>query len=144
MQFKKCTPRPLTHPPKPKPPCQTNLPCTWTSLTPPSLFSLSCPVSLLSLPIPRSILFLYCAALCLLCVVRPSPKCTRVFDAANVRVVAPVCEFNMGGPEGIVESHQIVRDGKALASEAVDCKWYIRAPPRSKVSVNHTRTHQHP
>ncbi|KAL1006648.1 hypothetical protein UPYG_G00074900 [Umbra pygmaea] len=39
----------------------------------------------------------------------------------------------MGGPEGIVESHQITRDGKALATEAVDCKWFIRAPPRSKI-----------
>lgn len=44
----------------------------------------------------------------------------------------------MVGPEGIVESHQITRDGKAGATEAVDCKWYIRAPPRSKVSdTNH-------
>lgn len=40
----------------------------------------------------------------------------------------------MVGPEGIIESHQITRDGKAGATEAVDCKWYIRAPPRSKVS----------
>ncbi|KAK2497025.1 hypothetical protein MC885_011031 [Smutsia gigantea] len=38
----------------------------------------------------------------------------------------------MGGPEGIVESIQIMKEGKASASEAVDCKWYIRAPPRSK------------
>lgn len=41
----------------------------------------------------------------------------------------------MGGPEGIVESIQIMKEGKASASEAVDCKWYIRAPPRSKVSL---------
>lgn len=45
-----------------------------------------------------------------------------------------VCEFEMGGPEGIVESIQIVKEGKASETEAVDCKWYIRAPPRSKVS----------
>lgn len=44
------------------------------------------------------------------------------------------CQYDMVGPEGIVESHQITRDGKAGAAEAVDCKWYIRAPPRSKVS----------
>ncbi|KAI4798721.1 hypothetical protein KUCAC02_020542 [Chaenocephalus aceratus] len=43
------------------------------------------------------------------------------------------CQYDMVGPEGIVESHQITRDGKAGASEAVDCKWYIRAPPRSKI-----------
>nr|KAF6423185.1 neuropilin and tolloid like 1 [Rousettus aegyptiacus] len=41
----------------------------------------------------------------------------------------------MGGSEGIVESMQIMKEGKASASEAVDCKWYIRAPPRSKVSI---------
>lgn len=46
-----------------------------------------------------------------------------------------VCEFETGGPEGIVESLQILKEGKASASEAVDCKWYIRAPPRSKVSL---------
>ncbi|XP_048832446.1 neuropilin and tolloid-like protein 1 isoform X4 [Brienomyrus brachyistius] len=45
----------------------------------------------------------------------------------------PFCEFEMGGPEGIVESLQIARDGKALQTEAVDCRWYIRAPPRSKI-----------
>lgn len=45
-----------------------------------------------------------------------------------------VCEFEMGGPEGIVESVQIVKEGKASETEAVDCKWFIRAPPRSKVS----------
>lgn len=45
------------------------------------------------------------------------------------------CEFETGGPEGIVESVQIMKEGKASASEAVDCKWYIRAPPRSKVSL---------
>lgn len=44
------------------------------------------------------------------------------------------CQYDLVGPEGIVESHQITRDGKASAAEAVDCKWYIRAPPRSKVS----------
>lgn len=44
------------------------------------------------------------------------------------------CQYDMVGPEGIVESHQITRDGKAGTAEAVDCKWYIRAPPRSKVS----------
>lgn len=49
------------------------------------------------------------------------------------------CQYDMVGPEGIVESHQITRDGKAGATEAVDCKWYIRAPPRSKVS--HTNRH---
>ncbi|XP_033914574.1 neuropilin and tolloid-like protein 1 isoform X1 [Acipenser ruthenus] len=45
----------------------------------------------------------------------------------------PFCEFEMGGPEGIVESQQITKEGKALETEAVDCKWYIRAPPRSKI-----------
>lgn len=59
-------------------------------------------------------------------------------DATCLYVVAcpclSACQYDMVGPEGIVESHQITRDGKAGATEAVDCKWYIRAPPRSKVS----------
>lgn len=49
--------------------------------------------------------------------------------------LAAVCEFEMSGPEGIIESQQIIRDGKALQTEAVDCKWFIRASPRSKVSA---------
>lgn len=58
--------------------------------------------------------------------------CVGVCVYAYVCVSA--CQYDMVGPEGIVESHQITRDGKAGASEAIDCKWYIRAPPRSKVS----------
>lgn len=53
----------------------------------------------------------------------------------HMLVFLSACQYDMVGPEGIVESHQITRDGKAGAAEAVDCKWYIRAPPRSKVSA---------
>uniref|UniRef100_A0A672T0Z6 Neuropilin and tolloid like 1 n=1 Tax=Sinocyclocheilus grahami TaxID=75366 RepID=A0A672T0Z6_SINGR len=56
------------------------------------------------------------------------------FKDVGVPKPLPFCEFEMGGPEGIIESQQITKDGKALQTEAVDCKWYIRAPPRSKVS----------
>ncbi|XP_065441243.1 neuropilin and tolloid-like protein 1 isoform X6 [Chrysemys picta bellii] len=55
------------------------------------------------------------------------------FKDLGVLKPLPVCEFEMGGPEGIVESVQIVKEGKASDTEAVDCKWYIRAPPRSKI-----------
>ncbi|KAG3293741.1 neuropilin and tolloid like 1, transcript variant X1 [Ictidomys tridecemlineatus] len=55
------------------------------------------------------------------------------FKDLGVLKPLPACEFEMGGPEGIVESIQILKEGKASASEAVDCKWYIRAPPRSKI-----------
>uniref|UniRef100_A0A8D0HIR1 Neuropilin and tolloid like 1 n=1 Tax=Sphenodon punctatus TaxID=8508 RepID=A0A8D0HIR1_SPHPU len=55
------------------------------------------------------------------------------FKDLGVLKPLPVCEFEMGGPEGIVESVQIAKEGKATESEAVDCKWYIRAPPRSKI-----------
>ncbi|KAL7374384.1 hypothetical protein ABVT39_027943 [Epinephelus coioides] len=56
-------------------------------------------------------------------------------DFADLGVPPPLpsCQYDMVGPEGIVESHQITRDGKAGAAEAVDCKWYIHAPPRSKI-----------
>ncbi|XP_042607918.1 neuropilin and tolloid-like protein 1 isoform X2 [Cyprinus carpio] len=55
------------------------------------------------------------------------------FKDVGVPKPLPFCEFEMGGPEGIIESQQITKDGKALQTEAVDCKWYIRAPPRSKI-----------
>nr|XP_057916775.1 neuropilin and tolloid-like protein 1 isoform X2 [Doryrhamphus excisus] len=55
------------------------------------------------------------------------------FTDLGVPPPLPSCQYDMVGPEGIVESHQITRDGKAGANEAVDCKWYIRAPPRSKI-----------
>lgn len=69
-----------------------------------------------------------------------------IFCALMQCACLSACQYDMVGPEGIVESHQITRDGKAGAAEAVDCKWYIRAPPRSKVgdircalspSINH-------
>ena len=85
--------------------------------------------------------------LCVLLRFRWSTVCTYVplpgiSDTVSVRVCRCVdayvflsaCQYDMVGPEGIVESHQITRDGKADTAEAVDCKWYIRAPPRSKVS----------
>ncbi|KAL2085233.1 hypothetical protein ACEWY4_018553 [Coilia grayii] len=55
------------------------------------------------------------------------------FKDVGVSKPLPMCEFEMGGPEGIIESQQITKEGKALATEAVDCKWYIRAPTRSKI-----------
>ncbi|XP_059390751.1 neuropilin and tolloid-like protein 1 isoform X1 [Carassius carassius] len=55
------------------------------------------------------------------------------FKDIGVPKPLPFCEFEMGGPEGIIDSQQITKDGKALQTEAVDCKWYIRAPPRSKI-----------
>jgi hypothetical protein len=85
------------------------------------------------------VVVLHCVALCgVFCVFVPFPSVASIHWCV---CVSPVCEFDMGGPEGIVESHQITRDGKALATEAVDCKWFIRAPPRSKVSDAHTHTH---
>ncbi|KAK3515890.1 hypothetical protein QTP70_034727 [Hemibagrus guttatus] len=55
------------------------------------------------------------------------------FQDMGVLKPLPACEFEMTGPEGIIESQQIIRDGKASQTEAVDCKWFIRAPPRSKI-----------
>ncbi|XP_042188093.1 neuropilin and tolloid-like protein 1 isoform X2 [Callorhinchus milii] len=59
----------------------------------------------------------------------PDPE----FAHLGVLKPLPVCEFEMGGPEGIIESLQIVQEGKANSIEAVDCKWYIQAPPKSKI-----------
>lgn len=50
----------------------------------------------------------------------------------------PFCEFELSGPEGFVESTQISGEGRALLTEAVDCRWYIKAPPRSRVCICQT------
>ncbi|KAE8598242.1 hypothetical protein XENTR_v10016764 [Xenopus tropicalis] len=68
----------------------------------------------------------------------PDRECIYIIEDPDFKDLGilkplPVCEFEMGGPEGIIESMQIVKEGKASANEAVDCKWYIRAPPRSKI-----------
>lgn len=46
-----------------------------------------------------------------------------------------VCDFELSGPEGFVESAQIAGEGRALQTEAVDCRWYIKAPPRATVCI---------
>ncbi|KAK3546313.1 hypothetical protein QTP70_025691, partial [Hemibagrus guttatus] len=43
------------------------------------------------------------------------------------------CEFEMSGPEGIIESAMVEKESEALKSEAVDCKWFIQAAPGSKI-----------
>ncbi|KAF7653585.1 hypothetical protein LDENG_00081170 [Lucifuga dentata] len=45
----------------------------------------------------------------------------------------PFCEFELSGPEGVVESTQLARESQVLQSEAVDCRWYIKAPPKEKI-----------
>lgn len=50
-------------------------------------------------------------------------------------LLSTVCEFEMNGPEGYVDSTQIAKEGRAQQTEAVDCRWYIRAPPRAKVCI---------
>lgn len=68
------------------------------------------------------------------CLHEPHMCACICFGCVYTYACVSACQYDMVGPEGIVESHQITRDGKAGATEAVDCKWYIRAPPRSKVS----------
>lgn len=48
-------------------------------------------------------------------------------------LLSTVCDFELSGPEGFVESTQIAGESRALPTEAVDCRWYIKAPPRSRV-----------
>ncbi|XP_035287214.1 neuropilin and tolloid-like protein 1 isoform X2 [Anguilla anguilla] len=55
----------------------------------------------------------------------------------------PFCEFELDGPQGIVESVQISKEGKALLTEAVDCKWVIRAPPGSKIYLRFLEYEMH-
>ncbi|PWA17394.1 hypothetical protein CCH79_00011381 [Gambusia affinis] len=54
------------------------------------------------------------------------------FEEIGELPALPACDFELSGPEGFVESTQIAKEGKAQLTEAVDCRWYIRAPPRAK------------
>lgn len=65
----------------------------------------------------------------LLCIIKPLHNDTLLC----FHVV--VCEFEMSGPDGIAESVMVTKEGKALQTEAVDCRWFIRAPPGSKVKL---------
>lgn len=51
----------------------------------------------------------------------------------NCKLASIACDFELSGPEGFVESIQISTEGHALQTEAVDCRWYIKAPPKAKV-----------
>ncbi|CAG5897197.1 unnamed protein product, partial [Menidia menidia] len=54
-----------------------------------------------------------------------------------------VCDFELTGPEGYVESAQIAREGRAQLTDAVDCRWYIRAPPRAKIYMRFLEYEMH-
>ncbi|KAM6948737.1 neuropilin and tolloid-like protein 1 [Aplochiton taeniatus] len=55
----------------------------------------------------------------------------------------PFCDFEMGGPEGIAESIQVTLQNRALPTEAVDCRWYIRAPPGHKINMRFLEYEMH-
>lgn len=55
--------------------------------------------------------------------------------SVNCRLAFAACDFELSGPEGFVESVQISAESRALQTEAVDCRWYIKAPPKAKVCV---------
>ncbi|KAA8586689.1 hypothetical protein FQN60_016381 [Etheostoma spectabile] len=54
-----------------------------------------------------------------------------------------VCEFELNGPEGFVESAQIAAESRALLTEAVDCRWHIKAPPRSRIYMRFLEYEMH-
>uniref|UniRef100_A0A8C8IPP2 Neuropilin and tolloid-like protein 1 n=1 Tax=Oncorhynchus tshawytscha TaxID=74940 RepID=A0A8C8IPP2_ONCTS len=45
----------------------------------------------------------------------------------------PFSEFDLRGSDGIIDCTSILKEGKALQTEAVDCRWFIGAPPKGKV-----------
>ncbi|KAG7524504.1 neuropilin and tolloid 1 [Solea senegalensis] len=59
------------------------------------------------------------------------------------RFVSPACEFELSGPEGFIESAQIARDGQVQQTEAVDCRWYVRAPPRARIYMRFLEYEMH-
>lgn len=71
---------------------------------------------------------------------------TKPADLPELKVpLAPTaCDFELSGPEGFVESSQISGETRVLQTEAVDCRWHIRAPPRSKVGASAPAIAVHP
>ncbi|XP_062849595.1 neuropilin and tolloid-like protein 1 [Trichomycterus rosablanca] len=65
------------------------------------------------------------------------------FKDAETPLLLPSCEFEMSGPEGIVESVMVEKEGKALKTEAVDCRWFIRAPSNSKMYLRFLEYEMH-
>ncbi|XP_056277584.1 neuropilin and tolloid-like protein 1 isoform X2 [Pseudoliparis swirei] len=55
------------------------------------------------------------------------------FNGLGELPALPYCEFELSSPEGFVESTQIAGEGRALPTEAVDCRWYIKAQPKSRI-----------
>ncbi|XP_076018226.1 neuropilin and tolloid-like protein 1 [Genypterus blacodes] len=55
------------------------------------------------------------------------------FKDLSLLPALPFCDFELSGPEGVVESTQIAKEGLAVQTEAVDCRWYIKAPPKEKI-----------
>ncbi|XP_037537489.1 neuropilin and tolloid-like protein 1 [Nematolebias whitei] len=65
------------------------------------------------------------------------------FEILGALPTLPVCDFELSGPEGFVDSIQISREGRALQTEAVDCRWYIRAPPSAKIYMRFLEYEMH-
>ncbi|XP_061588811.1 neuropilin and tolloid-like protein 1 [Cololabis saira] len=61
------------------------------------------------------------------------------FKDVGVLPALPNCDFDMSGPEGFVDSAHI----RALKTEAVDCRWYIRAPPKAKIYLRFLEYEMH-
>ncbi|XP_063742396.1 neuropilin and tolloid-like protein 1 isoform X2 [Eleginops maclovinus] len=55
----------------------------------------------------------------------------------------PFCEFDLSGPEGFVESAQIAGESRALQTEAVDCRWFIKAPPKARIYLRFLEYEMH-
>ncbi|MEQ2172091.1 hypothetical protein GOODEAATRI_017454, partial [Goodea atripinnis] len=63
--------------------------------------------------------------------------------SGNYQFYQATCDFELSGPEGFVESTQIAKEGKAQLTEAVDCRWYIKAPPRGKIYMRFLEYEMH-
>uniref|UniRef100_A0A8C4R156 Neuropilin (NRP) and tolloid (TLL)-like 1 n=2 Tax=Eptatretus burgeri TaxID=7764 RepID=A0A8C4R156_EPTBU len=53
------------------------------------------------------------------------------------------CKFLFVGSEGILDSAQVTKEGKAGDSEPIDCYWTIRAPPSSRLYLRFLNYHMH-
>uniref|UniRef100_A0A4W5LWS8 Neuropilin and tolloid like 1 n=1 Tax=Hucho hucho TaxID=62062 RepID=A0A4W5LWS8_9TELE len=65
------------------------------------------------------------------------------FKDMGVLPPLPFCEFDLGGSDGIIDSAAILKEGKALQTEAVDCRWFIRAPPKGRIYLRFLEYEMH-
>ncbi|KAM9791933.1 neuropilin and tolloid-like protein 1 isoform 2-T2 [Syngnathus typhle] len=78
----------------------------------------------------------------------PERECVYIIEDPEFKGLGelpplPFCDFELSGPEGFVDSSQITNEKRALPTEALDCRWYVRAPPRARIYMRFLEYEMH-